>query len=674
MAALFDIDAEYCQDTNRALKLEWLASNGQGGFASSTVCGCNIRKYHGLLIAPLGGANQRRLFLAQYQEKVMAEGEEFPLYSAPAMGGSAPQANDFLVNFRLEPFPVFTYMCGECEIEKRLFMPHGKNAVVVRYRLLFGSDEVMILIKPVVTARSIHTVLSSDFNFSMQYHTPDDQHLVYEPSPDLPKLRVIHNAIQVSPEEARPVTWEYPIEAGRGYEATDQLLELGEMEFHLTMQNPAYLIATTEQEDPDHPLKLEREELRRHNVMVKKSVELHPLEKQEDAMIRLVNAADSFIVSRNNAPGVIAGYPWFSEWGRDTMISFPGLFLVTRRFEEARALLLSHLRHYREGLFPNTFSEDGSKPFYNTVDTSLWFIHAVYAYYLASGDKETIRTPLFDVVKDIIKHYINGTRFGIHQDNDGLILSGEEGWQLTWMDVKVNGEVVTPRIGKNVEICALWYHALRIASFLSDLLDDEEAYAAYGLHAEKVQKSFEEKFWFEQGRYLYDTLGPGGPDASIRPNQIFALSLPYPILTGEKAGAVLQCIDRFLLTPFGLRSLAPGHPDYRPRYGGDLRSRDFAYHQGTVWPWLMGPYIDALLNVKGKTRLTAIEGLQLLDPFWEHLGDAGVGSISELFDGDPPHSPGGCFAQAWSVAELLRVYVKLLQLAQPRKVDNAINY
>ncbi|HQH12239.1 MAG TPA: amylo-alpha-1,6-glucosidase, partial [Candidatus Sumerlaeota bacterium] len=354
----------------------------------------------------------------------------------------------------------------------------------------------------------------------------------------------------------------------------------------------------------------------------------------------------------------------FTDWGRDAMISFRGLFLESGRFEEARTLLLSFLSHYKDGLIPNTFPDGEAAPLYNTIDASLWFIHAVYEYYQATKDLDAIRTPFMEVIKDIIQHYIKGAPFGIGQDSDSLISGGEEGWQLTWMDAKVDGKVITPRIGKNVEINALWYHALRVAAIFSDLLDDEDAFAAYGLHAEKVKQSFEENFWFEDGGYLYDTLGSNGADPSIRPNQVFALSLPHPVINGSKAESVLATLERFLLTPYGLRSLAPGHPDYKKRYQGNLFSRDMAYHQGTVWPWLIGAYIDALLHVKGANRTSAEEGMEIIQPLLQHLETACLGSVSEIFDAEPPHAPRGCFAQAWSVAELLRAYMKLTRILQ----------
>ncbi len=670
MSSLINIDAEICQNPREALKREWLLSNGLGGFASSTIMGCNTRKYHGLLIASLTPPTNRFLVLSNYDETVTLEGMKFHLSTNRRPGGFdaatatfQPEGYKFIVNFRLDPFPITTYALIDWEIEKRIFIPYGKNAVVVRYRVIQGRGEASLVLAPLVTYRDIHNV-SVGHNLAYPPHITGDNRVVFAPYPDRPSLTFFHNGESIVPINPSVEQLEYPIERERGYDSIDSIVRLCEFKFPLSKEKPAFAIASTAADEAGDAILLEREALRRHRTFVKKAANLHPKKVEIPTLVTLVSAADSFIVKRGGGVSVIAGYPWFTDWGRDTMISLPGIFLLRGRCEQARNLLLAFLQYYKNGLIPNTFPEKGAEPIYNTVDASLWFIHAAYEYYLATKDINTVSTPLFEAVRDIIQHYVSGAHFGIHQDSDGLIYSGEAGWQITWMDVKVGDKVITPRIGKNVEINALWYHALKITAFFADILDDEEAFAAYELHAQKVKKSFVEKFWWADGNCLYDTLGADAPDASIRPNQIFAVSLPHPVLTGEKAKAVFECVTKHLLTPYGLRSLAPGHPEYKSQCAGDLVSRDSAYHQGTVWAWLIGPYIDALVNVKGKAPAVRKEGLRIIEPLLKHLEEAGLGTVSEIFDGDAPHTPRGCYAQAWSVAELLRAYVKLLRLPE----------
>lgn len=663
MNPIVEIDAEFCQDTREALKREWLLTNGLGGYASSTILGCcNTRKYHGLLVysslPPLG----RNLILSRFEEILTLEGQTYHLSPCfkPGSGdisGAAP-----LVNFRMAPYPLFTFAAGDWEIEKRIILCHGKNIVSIKYKVLYGNGKAKLTLIPYICFRGIHDLQSSNPDVSpiLQINDPTKISIKFEPH-DI-EFYFIHNASVISPFLPSMEEFEYPIEKERGHEYREHLFKICEFHFDLSRDDPSYILSGSGDVLDVDPSIIRPEEVHRHRSIWRKSVDLHPEKKDDPVLSNLFVAADSFIVKYKSEINVMAGYPWFSLWTRDALISFPGLFLVTGRYEEARGFLLSLLRGYRDGLFPNYFPEEGDPPLYNTVDASLWFINGVYEYYLHTKDKDTIRTPLFDVVKDIIQSYISGTHFNIHQDGDCLIWAGEEGLSITWMDARIGEKGVTPRIGKNVEINALWHHALHIAAFLADLMDDEQLYAAYEIHAEKVRASFEEKFWYEEGEYLFDTIGENGPDPSIRPNQIFAVSLESPIINGEKAEKILNHVTRHLLTPFGLRSLVPGHPDYKPRYKGDQTARDLACHQGTVLPWLMGAYIDALLNVRGGSSETIAEAGRLLDLLIGHLNEAGLGSISEVFDGDPPHTPGGAVACAKSVAEVLRAYVKVLHM------------
>ena len=664
MTPLIDIDAEICQYPVQALKREWLMTNGLGGFACSTILGCNTRKYHGLLISSFKPPLKRMVLVAKYDEKLIFRDKEYNFSTNYHDGHLEPDGYKYLVNFRLDPYPVFVFSIGEWEIEKHIILSQGTNTALVHYKVLEGQGNARLVVTPLVTSRSIHEVKGKETGLSVFYAVKEGHDVLYKPGEGFPELIFRTNAEKVSdvPGE-RIVELEYPEERNRGYEYEDHLLRLCELTFDLSRGKSGHILAGIGTEGSSVPLFFEEDQARLLRALTRKAVELSPSRTRNPVLLHLLKAADDFVVGKELGAAVIAGYPWFSVWSRDALISLPGLLLTTGRYEEARSLLLSFLSYYKDGLIPNSFPEDGGAPLYNSVDASLWFIHGVYEYYLATKDLNTVQTPLFEVIKDIIHHYIHGAPFGIHQEPDGLIRAGEEGVPLTWMDVRVGEQAVTSRMGKNVEINALWYHAIRIAAFFSDLFDDEQSYAAYEIHAEKIRQSFENQFWYEEGQYLYDTLGPNGPDSSIRPNQIFALSLPHPIITGKKAQAVFDCVTGRLLTPYGLRSLAPGHPDYKPRYVGNQKTRDLACHQGTVWPWLMGPYMDAMIHVHGASRALAKEGLNLLEPLFQHLQEAGLGTISEIFDGEAPHAPKGCIAQAWSVAEILRVYVKLLKMS-----------
>jgi predicted glycogen debranching enzyme len=391
----------------------------------------------------------------------------------------------------------------------------------------------------------------------------------------------------------------------------------------------------------------------------------------KDEFVRaLVAAADQFVVARGTRQTVLAGYHWFGDWGRDTMIALAGLTLVTGRFETARGILSEFARHTSRGMLPNRFPDDGGHaPDYNTVDATLWFFEAARAYLQYSDDAEFVRAELYDVLVDIIAWHVRGTRFQIHVDMDGLLSSGEEGAQLTWMDAKVGDWVVTPRHGKPVEIQALWYNALRVMENFAREFEDKAGEKLYGEMAAQAAESFNRSFWNEERGCLYDVIeadliNSGRRDASIRPNQILAVSLHYSMLSEERARRVVETVERELLTPYGLRSLSPHDPGYRGRYEGDPLSRDGAYHQGTVWAWLIGPYVSAYLKIFGETTQGRERAARLLEGFRQHLGEAGLGQISEIFDGDPPHTPRGCIAQAWSVAELLRVSIEELMNAE----------
>ena len=474
------------------------------------------------------------------------------------------------------------------------------------------------------------------------------------PYEGLPSLHFAHNAEAVEPSGLWFYNFEYDRERERGLDYLEDLYSPFSLRFDLAQNAGAAVIASTEVHEAAEARMLEEEEIeRRENLGGGEEREVFPQ--------ILTRAADQFVVARGEQNSVIAGYPWFSDWGRDTMISLPGLALATRRFDIARNILRAFAGVMDQGMLPNRFPDSGETPEYNTVDATLWMFHAVSEFLRYTGDYGFVGRELYEKLADSIAWHERGTRYGIGVDSDGLLRAGQSGVQLTWMDAKVGDWVVTPREGKPVEIQALWYNALNVMDNLARTFGQAAESEHYRALAKRAQSSFEDLFWNEQDGCLYDVVGEDGPDGSIRPNQIFAVSLPHALLEGERARRVVDVVEWELLTPYGLRTLSRRDPKYQGRYSGDQRSRDGAYHQGTVWPWLLGPFLTAYLKVHGADEQVRERADRFLDPLRAHLWQAGLGQISEVFDGDAPHHPGGCIAQAWSVAEILRVYTEHIQ-------------
>jgi predicted glycogen debranching enzyme len=426
------------------------------------------------------------------------------------------------------------------------------------------------------------------------------------------------------------------------------------------------MIASTEERDVTRAAEYQQAEItRRRNAMA-------PCPLEDSFVQTLAAAADQYIVSRGDQKTVIAGYHWFGDWGRDTMIALPGLTLPTGKYDVAQSILRTFAKHVDQGLLPNRFPDAGETPEYNTVDATLWFFEAARAYVHYAGDLEFVREELYPVFADIIAWHVRGTRYGIKVYPSGLLSSGEPGVQLTWMDAKVGDWVVTPRRGKPVEIQALWYNALCIMEDFARQFGDDEGQKRYCNMATVASWSFNRLFWNEKDGCLYDVVNGGTPDSSTRPNQIFAVSLPHSMLSMERARAVVHKVQEQLLTPVGLRSLAASDPQYRGRYTGGPTERDGAYHQGTVWPWLLGAFITAYVKVNGGDTKARRQAGEWLAPLQEHLSQAGLGHISEIFEGDPPHRPCGCIAQAWSVAEVLRAYVEDVKGMKPRALAEGL--
>jgi predicted glycogen debranching enzyme len=651
---------------------EWLVTNGLGGYASGTIAGTLTRVFHGYLISALPAPQGRTMMLNDILERVyLGSSDSIPLngLDADAPAGRAPSS--YLAGFRLESgLPVWTYEIGGATLERRVYLPHRQNTVYINYRITSGSSKLKLELRPLVNMRDheapVNTPLDT-YTFTVRDHRYE-----LRPSKDFAALRLMllgrEGAFTIDIETIRGVV--YCLERSRGYTWRGDLWSPGYFSAEVSPDSDATLVASTESWvvasalAPHQAWDLEQERKRRLLL------EAHP-STCTDICKKLVWAADQFVFTpvgrqedtvRARAAGdeirsIIAGYHWFTDWGRDTMISLEGLTLTTGRYVEASYILRTFAHYIRDGLIPNMFPEGKKDGLYHTADATLWFFHALDRYLHYTKDEHLLKHMLPHLL-DIIGHHLRGTRFNIHVDpSDGLLVQGQEGYQLTWMDAKVDDWVVTPRRGKAVEINALWYNALCLLEGWLRKLNRLKEANGIAAHAERARESFNRRFWYSKGGYLYDVVDceDGGSDTSCRPNQVFAISLEHPVLDESRWKPVLNVMKQRLLTPVGLRSLAPGERDYKPRYDGDLRARDAAYHQGTVWAWLIGPFVDAWLKVYPGDHRTA---RSFLKGFEEQMCSACAGTISEIFDAEPPFTPRGCCAQAWSVAEVLRCFVK----------------
>jgi predicted glycogen debranching enzyme len=653
------------------LRREWLVANGLGGYASGTVSGAITRRYHGLLVAALPAPFGRMMMLNGLSERLRFPNHKAVYTGAEELAGIQPEFVIPVAEFRLEAgLPVWRYEAEGFVLEKRLLMPYRQNTVQITYRLLEGSGLLRLGLRPAVDFRSHHDTVGEAHSRRYVLTAVEDRFEVSSGS-ELPPLRLFlyGESAAFTFDRRHTSTIRYLTEQNRGYDWEGILWSPGYFRVDLARGEQATMVASTESWDTITALKPEDAadaELQRRRTLLALAAPC----ASEGAAAELVLAADQFLITpagraedaaRAYAAGddsrtVVAGYHWFTDWGRDTMISLEGLTLTAGRRREAGWILRTFAHYVRDGLIPNMFPDGSQEGLYHTADATLWFFHAIHRYQQATGDRTTLRL-LLPKLAGIVERHMLGTRFGIGVDPaDGLLRQGEEGYQLTWMDAKVQDWVVTPRRGKAVEINALWYNALRLLEgWLREEQGDAAAQAA-GEAAERVRESFNRRFWYEAGGYLYDVVdGEEGDDAACRPNQVIAISLDNPVLEQDRWAPVLDVVRERLLTPVGLRSLAPGDPDYKAKYYGDLRSRDAAYHQGTVWAWLIGPFVDAWLKTHPGDYAAA---RRFLEGFLPHLDEACVGSISEVFDADAPYTPRGCIAQAWSVAEVLRCWVK----------------
>jgi len=659
---------EHAANPARLLTREWLVTNGLGGYASGAVGGACTRRYHGLLVAALPSPLGRTVMLTHLGESVaLADGRELRLTGEERPDGSF-DVTETLQEFRLESgLPVWHFRVGGVVLEKRILMPYRQNTVHVAFRMLAGPTPIRLLLRPRLNFRRHEDDVTEPL-VPYDLFSRDRRHEVRRQDGAATTLRLmVHGAeAEFILDGGKASEFHYRLEWERGYAHRGPLWSPGRFSLALAAGGQVTLVASTEEWDTIEafsPADTRQAELERRQRLIEQA---HPLARSGVAA-ELVLAADQFIIApqgrsarAEDARTVIAGYHWFTDWGRDTMISLEGLTLTTGRSHEAGAILRTFQNYVRDGLIPNMFPEGQNEGLYHTADATLWYFHAMKRYVEVTGDRSTLRHAL-PTLNSIVEHHLKGTRFGIGADGkDGLLRQGADGYQLTWMDAKVDGWVVTPRRGKAVEINALWFNALRLMEGWMRAEGDDLRAAELGEHAARAQQSFNRRFWNPQTGALFDVVdGEDGDDAAIRPNMLLAISLAHPVLEESRWAAVMDVTLKRLVTPVGLRSLAPGHPDFRPRYDGDLRARDAAYHQGTVWGWLAGPFADAWLKVHPHDAA----GLKrVLDGFVPHLGEACLGSISEVFDAEEPFTPRGCVAQAWSVAELLRAWVRCAEL------------
>jgi predicted glycogen debranching enzyme len=648
------VERSRCTDLDGGRRLEWLVTNGCGGFAMCAVNQMLTRRYHGLLVAAVQPPVQRFVLLAKLEATVSIEGLTYDLATNDYSETIHPRGHKRLESFSLRPFPTWHWRAGEALIEQTLCMVRGEDTTFVRYRLLEGEQSVELTVQPLCTSRHFHH-LTDYAEMGPPNVESDGEFLRFHWARERPAWQLSHTG----EFQSRP-DWFYGFmlaaEQERGQkDASQDLFTPGPIRETLRRDDTEGLvIVASTQARPTAGCDAAFAAARLRDEQLD-----FGLMGDDPLLDPLVRATDAFIVRRDeDLKTVVAGYPWFGDWGRDTFISLSGLCLVPGRFGEARKIIRAFARHVNQGMIPNRFPPFGEAPAYDTVDATLWYIHGIDRYLSYSGDWALITDELFPVVTEILDAHERGTRHGIGIADDGLLTQGEEGYALTWMDAKLPDLVVTPRRGKAVEINALWYNALIIGVAFANRIGDAEAAERWARLAERVRASFNERFWNTATDCLFDVVDVDGEagrdDASVRPNQLLAISLTHPVLDPARHRAVADVCERELWTPLGLRTLSPNDPNYCGRFEGDMRARDSAYHQGTVWPWLLGPFVTAYVRAQGGHADVRRRGRKFLDGLLPHFSEAGLAGVTEVADGDAPHLPGGCPWQAWSVAEPLR--------------------
>lgn len=638
----FKISTPASADFATVSSMEWLETNGLGGYSCSTVSGMHARRYHGLLVASTNPPVARKVILSKLDETIAIGSQRFELSSNQYPGAVHPRGFQYLESFERDLFPVFEFDAGGTRIRKTIAAVHGENTVLVLYEVIKSTHPFRLELLPLCSARDHHNIchandtLNQEFNFHDGVFSTRNYY-------DTPELFVMVPGAEFMSTRHWYHNFEYEIERYRGLEYQEDLFNHGKFFVQLKEGDKLGVIISIENPSGRDAFELFEKEKRRREELAR------PFDYNNN-LRRLALAADQFVVKRgDDLKTIIAGYPWFSDWGRDTMISLPGICLVTGKYDEARKILKAFASSISEGMLPNRFPDHGEKPEYNTIDASLWFFQAIYKYFKYTNDKVFV-DELLPRLRDIIDCHYKGTRYNIRVDGDQLLTGGAEGVQLTWMDARVDDWVVTPRRGKVVEINALWYNALRV---MAELTDDASESNSYLEKAALTKTNFNELFWNARQLALFDFVEGSHCNDDVRPNQIYALSLSFPVVNEERAKSILKIVTEKLLTPRGLRSLSSDNRAYVPFYGGDRWTRDSAYHQGTVWSFLMGPYIDALFLVEKEAAREKAK--KIINTFFEHLNERGIGTVSEIFDGQSPHVSRGCFAQAWGVGEILRV-------------------
>jgi predicted glycogen debranching enzyme len=661
---------------------EWIITNGLGSYASSTVPGINTRKYHGLLVAALNPPGDRTVCLSKLDEDLLVGESMFRLGSNEFGDVIFPEGYRLIKEFKLAPHPTYIYDIGNVSVKKTIFLPQTKNAAVILYNISNRNlRDVKLRLYPLLTCRYYHTVIDR-MHIPLNF-TQESNHLNFQTSFMRPEATIACRITDGRFTEG--LNWverlHYRDEASRGEAVYDDCFQPGYFEISVPVGVEKQFVVTcaasqdakdarqildsigkTFQEiDTAYTLELNAKE-----TLLENFYSSHPEVPMSDWLNWILLAADSFMVQNHEGKkSVIAGYFWFEPWGRDTFISLPGLTLVTGKFSDAKDILQNFMRYLKGGMIPNFVADKTGVPIYNTVDGTLWYVNAVLQYVKYTGDFAFVKGELWENLQSIIENHRHGTMFGIKLDEDGLLTHGP---RLTWMDAVVEGDMITPRAGKAVEIQALWYNTLKIMEMLAQEFDEPSLLVQYGSMAEWTRRSFNEKYWNPKLGCLYDVLEPGGTDPSVRPNQIFAVSLDYTMLNKQSSRRIVEVVNRELVTPYGLRTLSLDDPKFVGKCEGDRRSRDTAYHNGTVWPWLLGPYVSAYLKVNDyspQARKDVLKNL-ILPLFTVGIHQGGLGTINEIYDCDPPNAPRGCISQAWSVAEPLRAYIEDVLLLKPK--------
>lgn len=647
------------KEYERLIETEWLLTNRRGSFASGTLCGCNTRRYHGLLTGTLRPPAKRVVGLANCLETISVGNQRYNLSHFEFDPPSDEKPGPMPSGFRKDVGVHFEYSTGQFNLTKSIYLLPDSDITAIVYNFSDIRQEFEFTVRPFAAMRNYHSLARADDNFYLEWQ--DDFPAVK--NKNLAQGQLLFTSDEMAFRE--DIQWWYNFlyrrEKERGFDYIEDLWSPGF--FRRTIDGPVKIVFWTGFGDSDMPPKMTGLDI---DVIIDdlKLGQRHLLNdlKSKDPVVQsLAVAADEFIIDRQaeklKTKSILAGFPWFSDWGRDAFIALEGALLCCGRYEDASSVLLNFAYHADEGMIANYFGDDETGAHFNSIDTSLWFIHAAFRYYKMSGNSRDFSSEMMPVIRWVIDSYQQGTKFGIKADDDGLITGGSIDTQLTWMDAKFDNVVFTPRHGKAVEVNALWYNAI---CNCAEFYRGRNAVMAgkFSNMADRIANSFRACFWYPEGQYLYDCVTEDFKDASIRPNQIFAVSLPFSPLDSQQQKAVVSCVEKNLLTPVGLRTLAATDSKYKGRYEGGPGERDSAYHQGTVWPWLIGHFIEAYLKINNHSKQGKKVCADWLEPLLGHIRNDGcVGSISEIFDGDEPRKPRGAFAQAWSVAEVLRAYL-----------------